>query len=104
MSIAILKGLLAPIVKDDVNFVNAQGVAKERGIKVTESTQSMVEDYVESDHRPGGDRGGRSIRCPGLFSGRSDARIVMINNFRLEMIPEGHLGSDSECGHAGIHR
>jgi len=87
---AVLKGLLTPIVSDDVNFVNAQVLAKDRGIKVTEAVQTMVEDYsnlitvriVTAD--------GESI-VSGTVFGKNDARIVVINNFRLEMIPEGHL-------------
>ncbi len=90
VSTAVLKGLLAPIVKDDVNSVNAQVLAKERGIKVTEATQSTVEDYSnlitvrvvtgETTHS-----------VSGTVYGKKDARIAIINNFRLEMIPEGHL-------------
>ena len=33
-------------VKDDVNFVNARIIAKERGIKVTETASFESEDYV----------------------------------------------------------
>jgi D-3-phosphoglycerate dehydrogenase len=81
---------LTPIVSDDVNFVNAQVLAKDRGIKVTEATQAMVEDYsnlitvriVTAD--------GESI-VSGTVFGKNDTRIVVINNFRLEMIPDGHL-------------
>jgi D-3-phosphoglycerate dehydrogenase len=46
VSTAILKGLLTPMVKYAVNFVNAPVVAKEMGIKVTESTTSEAEDYT----------------------------------------------------------
>lgn len=43
---AVLKGLLTPIVKDDVNFVNAGILAKERGIKVTEGSTAASDDYT----------------------------------------------------------
>jgi D-3-phosphoglycerate dehydrogenase / 2-oxoglutarate reductase len=88
---AVLKGLLTPIVKDDVNFVNAGMLAKERGIKVTEGSTAASADYtnlitvnvatIEM-----------SSSVSGTIFGKSDARIVMINDFRLELIPEGHLG------------
>ncbi|KKM69560.1 hypothetical protein LCGC14_1449610, partial [marine sediment metagenome] len=87
---AVLKGLLAPIVKDDVNSVNAPVLAKERGIKVTETTRLEAEDYInlitvkviatET-----------SFSVSGTIFGKSAPRIVKINNFRLEMIPDGHL-------------
>ncbi|MDX9786804.1 MAG: phosphoglycerate dehydrogenase [Desulfobacterales bacterium] len=88
---AVLKGLLTSIVKDDVNFVNAGVLAKERGIKVTEGATATSDDYtnlitvrvVTTE---------MSCSVSGTIFGKNDARIVMINNFRLELIPEGHLG------------
>jgi D-3-phosphoglycerate dehydrogenase len=87
---AVLKGLLSPIVKDDVNFVNAQTLAKERGIKVTEATSKEVTDYlnlitvktITSD---------TTSTVSGTLFGKKDPRIVKINKFRLEMIPSGHM-------------
>ena len=43
---AVVKGLLTPIVKDTVNFVNADVMARERGIKVTETTLAETEEYL----------------------------------------------------------
>ncbi|MCF8067826.1 MAG: phosphoglycerate dehydrogenase [Desulfobacterales bacterium] len=87
---AALKGLLTPIVKDDVNFVNAQAIAKERGIKVTETVIAESEDYSNlitirtvSDEK--------TIRVSGTIFGKQDPRIVQIDKFRLELIPKGHL-------------
>ena len=90
VSTAALKGLLTPMVKDMVNFVNARVIAKERGIKITESTVSEPEDYLNLI----------TVRVvttqmtntvAGTIFGKSDPRIVKVNSFRLEMVPEGHL-------------
>jgi len=87
---AALKGLLAPYVKDDVNFVNARIIALERGIRVTETISGESEDYVNLI----------TVRAvtsemtntvSGTIFGKKDSRIVRINSFRLEMIPKGHL-------------
>jgi len=87
---AALRALLAPVVKDDVNFVNARMIAKERGIKFMETTSSESEDYLNLI----------TMRCvtsemtntvSGTLFGKTDTRIVRINTFRLEMIPKGHL-------------
>ena len=87
---AALKGILTPEVKDDVNFVNAHFIAKERGIRVTETTSAESEDYINLV----------TVRAvttemtstvSGTIFGKRDSRIVKINNFRLEMIPSGHL-------------
>jgi D-3-phosphoglycerate dehydrogenase len=86
----VLRGLLAPVVKDDVNFVNAQVLAKERGIKVKEIKSDTSEEYISLI----------TVRVmtpkvtntvSGTLFGKNKIRIVKINNFRLELIPQGHL-------------
>lgn len=90
VSTSILKGLLTAAVKDDVNFVNAHIIAKERGIRVTESTSTDAEHFINLI----------TVRVittemtstvSGTIYGKSDPRVVKINNFGLELIPEGHL-------------
>ena len=87
---AILKGLLTPTVKDDVNSVNAPILAKARGIKVSETASAESDEFLnlvtvravttEMD-----------CTLAGTIYGKQDSRIVRINNFRLEMIPLGHM-------------
>jgi D-3-phosphoglycerate dehydrogenase len=90
VSTAILKGLLTPMVKYAVNFVNAPVVAKEMGIKVTESTTSETEDYTHLiSLRVSTDKGENLVA--GTIIGRSDLKVVKINDFRLELVPEGHI-------------
>nr|HID58712.1 phosphoglycerate dehydrogenase [Desulfobacterales bacterium] len=85
-----LKGLLSPILKDDVNFVNARVMAKERGIKVTESKSTDSEDFINMIPLQVMTRHETNI-VSGTIFGKHEPRVVRINNFRLEMIPEGHL-------------
>lgn len=87
---AVLKGLLTPIVKDDVNFVNAQSLAKERGIKVTETTSKEAADYLNLITVMTVSSEASNIVSGTLF-GKKDPRIVKINKFRLEMMPSGHM-------------
>jgi D-3-phosphoglycerate dehydrogenase len=90
VSTAILKGLLTPMVKHAVNFVNAPVVAKEMGLHVTESTTSEAEDYTHLIRlRVRTDAG--ENRVAGTIIGRSEIKVVKINNFRLELVPEGHI-------------
>ncbi len=90
VSIAVLRGLLAHMVKDDVNFVNAQILAKERGIKITEASSDDSREYINLI----------TVRVittementvSGTIFGKNELRIVKINNFRLELIPTGHI-------------
>ncbi len=90
VSTAVLKGLLTPMVKDDVNFVNAKIIAKERGIKVTEATSAESEDYINLITVRVITTKTKSTVAGTIF-GKSDSRVVRINTFRLEMIPKGHL-------------
>ena len=48
VTVAFLKGLFTPILKDAVNFVNAPLIAKERGIKLIESKTQQSSDYGSS--------------------------------------------------------
>jgi len=87
---AILKGMLAPMVKYAVNSVNAPVVAQEMGIKVTESTTSEAEDYTHLITLRVGTQSGENV-VAGTIIGRSDIKVVKINDFRLELVPEGHI-------------
>jgi len=87
---AILKGVLAHAVKDDVNFVNAPILAKERGIRVIETSSSDSEDYINlvTVHAVSTEM---ESTVAGTIFGKKDPRVVKVNNFRLELIPSGHL-------------
>ncbi|MGD1970109.1 MAG: phosphoglycerate dehydrogenase [Desulfobacterales bacterium] len=83
---AVLKGLMTPMIKDDVNFVNAQVLAKERGIKVRESKISESDEYINLiDVRAISDKDENLVA--GTIFGRKNPRVVNINNFRLELEP-----------------
>ena len=83
---AVLKGLMTPMIKDDVNFVNAQVLAKERGIKVTEAKITESEEYVNLiTVKAVSDEGENKVA--GTIFGRKNPRLVNINNFRLELEP-----------------
>lgn len=90
VSTALLRGLLVHIVKDDVNFVNANLIAKERGIKVIETSSAESEDFTNLITVKG-ITADKTTTIAGTIFGKKDPRIVRINNFRLEMHPSGHL-------------
>jgi D-3-phosphoglycerate dehydrogenase len=87
---AILKGILTPTVKDDVNSVNAPILAKERGIKVSETASAESDEFLNLVTVRAATT---EMACTlaGTIYGKKDSRIVRINNFRLEMIPLGHM-------------
>ena len=83
---AVLKGLLTPVVKDTVNTVNAEIMARERGIKVTETTLAETEEYLNLITVSAVTEDEIS-KVAGTIFGRKDPRVVNINNFRLELHP-----------------
>ena len=86
ITIAVLKGLLESVT-DQVNMVNAPVIAQEHGIKVIESKSSRVLDFasVISTRVTGClDR----LIVGAVFHG-GQPRIVRIDDFMLEAIPEG---------------
>ena len=87
---SLIKGMLTPSLKDDVNYVNAGVIAKDRGIKVSETTSADSDEYLnlitlkvvttemESD-------------ISGTIFGKKRAQIVKIDDFKLSMEPEGYF-------------
>jgi D-3-phosphoglycerate dehydrogenase len=90
LTIAALKGLLTPILEETVNFVNAPFIARERGIEVKEVKTGEAGDYqtlVSLKIRAGGAERGVS----GTLFHRRNPRIVEVDGFPVEIIPEGTL-------------
>jgi D-3-phosphoglycerate dehydrogenase len=90
LSTAMIKGLLTPILKDDVNFVNASFIAADRGIKVVESKTRTSEDFASLLMLKVKSMEGVNI-VSGTIFGKTMPRILRINDFYLEAIPEGHI-------------
>ncbi len=87
ITIAVLKGLLES-VSDRVNMVNAPILAQERGIRVVESKSNRSEDFASViTTRVRGCDLDRLI-AGAVFHG-GQPRIVRVDDFMLEAIPEG---------------
>ncbi|MFZ5764540.1 MAG: phosphoglycerate dehydrogenase [Thermodesulfobacteriota bacterium] len=90
ITVAFLKGLFTPILKDAVNFVNAPMIARERGIRVIESKTADSDDFTNL----------LSVRVKtsedenvlaGTVFGKKEPRLVRLNTFRLEALPDGPM-------------
>ncbi len=86
----LLQGLLEPILKEMVNLVNAPYLAKDRGITVKESSTSESKDYTSLiTMKLITDQGERTIA--GTLFARKYPRIVNIDGYGVEVVPEGNL-------------
>jgi D-3-phosphoglycerate dehydrogenase len=86
ITVAVLKGLLEPIT-DRVNMVNAPVIAQERGIKVVESKSSRPFDFASTITTRV--RGCENRLIAGAIFHGAQPRIVRVDDFMLEAIPEG---------------
>ena len=90
LTTGLLKGFLTPLMQDDVNYINARMIASERGIKVVESTSEKSEDFASLIMVRVKSVEGESI-VSGTIFGKTLPRILRINDFYLEAVPEGHI-------------
>jgi D-3-phosphoglycerate dehydrogenase len=85
---ALLKGLLERSVSDPVNYINAPVLAEENGIKISQTKGLNVVDYPNliscRVHWQGGQR-----LLSGVLFGGSEPRLVQINDYRIDVSPEG---------------
>jgi len=86
LTLAVLKGLLES-VSDRVNMVNASVIAQERGIKVVESKSQRAEDFTSSISVQV--RGSEDRLIGGAVFHGGQPRIVRIDDYMMEAIPEG---------------
>lgn len=91
ITMCILKGLLTPMLKDTVNFVNALSLAKERSLKVREEKASEQVDFLNLISLKLTGDNQQSLVIEGSLFTKKDPRIVRINDFYVEAIPEGHM-------------
>ncbi|MCG8639568.1 MAG: phosphoglycerate dehydrogenase [Desulfobacterales bacterium] len=90
ITISAIKGMLSQFVKYEVNSVNAISLANEMGIKISESTSKEAGNFLNLIRLTIVTDNSTDI-LEGTIFGKDDARIVRINKFRLEIIPEGFL-------------
>ncbi|MCR5438764.1 MAG: phosphoglycerate dehydrogenase [Selenomonas sp.] len=89
LTTAVVKGMLNPIMENEVNYVNAPGLAKERGIKVMEVKERGVEDFTNLITVKAV-AGGKELSVQGTLFG-AEGRIVRINKFRVDVDPHARI-------------
>jgi len=90
LTVAVLKGLLSPVMESAVNYVNAPMMAKERGIKIIESKGEEAGDFTGS-LTVKAKNGKETLEVEGAIFGAKHPRIVRVNSFYLEAVPEGYI-------------
>lgn len=90
ITVAFLKGLFTPILKDAVNYVNAPVIARDRGIRVVESKTDHAGDFTNTlSIKVTASEGENTL--VGTVFGKNEPRLVRLNSFRLEALPAGPM-------------
>lgn len=90
LTTAVLKGILNPILQEAVNYVNAPGLAKGRGIKVKEIKSKETANFANLiTIRLTTDKGQHMVA--GTMFGLEEGRIVMLDGYRVDIAPQGWL-------------
>ncbi|MDO8392300.1 MAG: phosphoglycerate dehydrogenase [Actinomycetota bacterium] len=87
LSLAALKGFFGSISDDQVTYVNAPQLAKEKGIELRESKTASSPDFVNLVTLKGG---GHSLSGT-LVGRRSEQRIVMVDEHHFDVPPAEHM-------------
>lgn len=91
VTLAVLRGLLDRLMESSaVNYVNAPAIARERGLKVVESKTTKPKGYLNLITVRVKTAAGQS-EVAGVVFGHDVIRLVKINHFYLEAVPEGHI-------------
>lgn len=90
VTLSVLKGILTPMVGENVNYVNASVIAAERGIKVVESKASRLDEFADliAVEVTGS---GSPIELQGTLSARREPRLVKISPYFVEASPQGAM-------------
>lgn len=101
LTLSVTKGLFAAGTNEPVSYVNAPGLAAERGIEIREVVTTTAHDYTNLIVIRGGDHalGGT------LFGLRGEARIVSVDDFDVELPLSDHLlliRNDDRPGMVGL--
>jgi D-3-phosphoglycerate dehydrogenase len=90
ITLAALKGVLTPTLQENVNYVNAPLIAKDRGIGVKVSKTSGATEYtslITLRIRAGN----KDVSASGTLNSKKEPRIIQVDNFPMEAVPEGDM-------------
>ena len=104
LTVALLRGLLAPALGEKVNYINAPVLAQERGIQITQAKGLKTGDYTNLLSCEVTWESGSTVVMAGTLLDRREAHIVQMDQYRMNFVPEGvmlFMGSFDQPGVIG---
>ncbi|MCX7779936.1 MAG: phosphoglycerate dehydrogenase [Negativicutes bacterium] len=90
ITLAVLKGLFEPVLKERVNYVNAKLTAKSRGVVVTETKDSTIDNYLTLIQVKIVSKN-KQFTIAGTIFGKGELRIVDINGYEFDVNPAPYM-------------
>lgn len=91
MTVAILKGLLTPILGEKVSYVNAPLLATERGWQITQAKGIKISEYSNVITSQVTMEDGEEMTIAGTLLDHQKPYILQINNYRIHFVPRGYM-------------
>jgi D-3-phosphoglycerate dehydrogenase len=91
LTVALLRGMLAPVLGEKVNYINAPVLAQERGILVTQAKGLKTGDYTNLVSCEVTWEGGATVVMAGTLLDRREPHIVQMDQYRMNFVPQGNL-------------
>jgi D-3-phosphoglycerate dehydrogenase len=92
LQLAALKGVFADVVEEQVTFVNAPTLAKERGVEVSLTTDADSPDFRSLIALRGVLSDGTEVSVAGTLTGpRQVEKITEVDGFDVDITPSEHL-------------
>ncbi|WP_328461692.1 phosphoglycerate dehydrogenase [Actinoplanes sp. NBC_00393] len=94
LELATMKGLFAPVVEEQVTYVNAPHLAADRGVEVDLATYEDAGEHVNLITVRGALPDGRTVAVAGTIvtaGTRETAKLVEVDGFELDLPPENVL-------------
>ncbi|MDM8531437.1 phosphoglycerate dehydrogenase [Anaerolineales bacterium HSG25] len=88
ITVAILKGLLSPVLVETINYINAPLLARKRGIAVSETQGLPTIEYPNIISCRVAWDGGEQTMAVTLFN-EDEPRLVQMDKYRLDVRPDG---------------
>ncbi|MET7333948.1 phosphoglycerate dehydrogenase [Nonomuraea sp. NPDC005650] len=103
IELAALKGVFTDVIEEQVTYVNAPLLAKDRGLNVELVTSSESPDWRNVVTVRGVLADGRQVSVSGTLSGpRQITKIVEVNGYEMEIEPTAHLAFFTYTDRPGI--
>jgi D-3-phosphoglycerate dehydrogenase len=91
LTVAILKGILDPVLSQTVSYINAPVMAAERGLSVTQTKGLRTANYANMLSCQVVWEDGTEIVISGTLLDHREPHIVQIDHYPINFVPQGRL-------------